>query len=199
MIRRATILFLTFALALCGQPAQKPVWLDAAPHPTFPQWNRVGSSIPKVKKQFGDDLKEFKNRCSASLPQSVTESPETLAVTSRGWTVFKSRSDFHGIVVVSALQDYDGMCRPLGYQDFVFVNGILAGTLSPKSMDSRSDASSVTITFAESGKILSEFNRYTEKDPLCCPSRISEVTYEIQTSGTKPLVVVTNIRTRPSN
>ena len=198
MIHRATILLLTFALALVGQP-QKPMWLDSPVNPAFKQWNHTGGSIPKVKKQFDDDLKEFKNRCSASRPPSVTESPETLAVTSRGWTVFKSRSDFHGIVVVSALQDYDGMCRPIGYQDFVFVNGILAGTLSPKSIDSRSDASSITVTFAESGKILAELNRYTEKDPLCCPSRNSEVTYEIQTSGTKPLVVVTNIRTRPAN
>jgi LppP/LprE lipoprotein len=194
MTRRAAILLVTCALTLMSQTARNTSWLDTKIKP----WNRAGGTIPKVKPAFDSDLKDLKNRCDASR-QRPTDSPEVRAVGGRGWIVFKSQSDFHGIVIVSAQQDYDGMCRPLGYQDFVFVNGVFAGTLSPKAMNAREDGASVSQAFLGDGKISAEFVRYNEKDPLCCPSRISEVTYEIQTSGTKPLVVVTDIRTRPSN
>jgi hypothetical protein len=205
MTRRATLLlrafaFVIFVLAISGQPAEKPLWLDAKPK----QWNRAGGSIPKVKQPFGDaDIKDLKNRCDASRQIPSPDSPEVQTVAGRGWKVFKSQSDFHGIVIVSAQQDYDGMCRPIGYQDFVFVNGVYAGTLSPKSMDARTDGASINASFPgdgkSDGKISAEFVRYAVKDPLCCPSRVSEATYEIQMVGGKPVVVLTNVRTHPTN
>ena len=46
------------------------------------------------------------------------------------------------------------------------------------------------------GKPCCVFDRYTDKDPLCCPSRISEGTFEIRYEGGKPVVMLTGIRTR---
>jgi hypothetical protein len=88
------------------------------------------------------------------------------------------------------------MCRPDSYQDFVFVNGKFAGTLSPILMNARSDGGAVKITFPAAVKILVDFDRYTDKDPLCCPSRISEGTFEIRYEGGKPVVVLSGVRTR---
>ena len=191
-----TTFFVTFVAAISGQPSEKPLWLDTKPK----QWNRAGSSIPKVKKAFGEaDIKDLKNRCDASRQRPNADSPEVRTVAGRGWTVFKSQSDFHGIVIVSAQQDYDGMCRPIGYQDFVFVNGVFAGTLSPKSMNAREDGASINESFPGDGKISVDFVRYAQKDPLCCPSRISEAAFEIQTVGGNPVVVLTNVRTHPAN
>jgi hypothetical protein len=201
MARRAVLLlqttfFVAFVWAVSGQPKEKPIWLDAQRK----QWNRAGASIPKVKPPFAEtDLKELRGRCDASRQRPDSAAPEVRTVASRGWTVFRSQTDFHGLVVVSAQQDYDGMCRPLGYQDFVFVNGVFAGTLSPKAMDARSDGASVTISFPGEGKLSAGFVRYAEKDPLCCPSRISEAAFEIRTVGGKPVVVLMDVRTRPAN
>jgi hypothetical protein len=88
------------------------------------------------------------------------------------------------------------MCRPDLYQDFVFVNGKFAGTISPTLMNARSDGGAVKIAFPAAVKILVEFSRFTDKDPLCCPSRISEGTFEIRYEGGKPVVVLTGVRTR---
>jgi len=123
---------------------------------------------------------------------------EELAVAGRGWMLFGNFHDNSGTVVIGAMANLDGMCRVDMYQDFVFVKGIYAGTLSPKLMNARSDGGSVTIGFSKPGGITARFNRYTEKDPLCCPSRISEATYEIQQTGGKPAVALISVQTRPA-
>jgi hypothetical protein len=65
-------------------------------------------------------------------------SPEELAVASAGWIVFAyflGGNDLSGGGVSE-----DGMCRPYPYQHVVFVQGKFAGTLLPRLMRARSDA-----------------------------------------------------------
>ena len=93
----------------------------------------------------------------------------------------------------------DGMCRPDMYQYFVFVDGVYAGTLSPRLMDSRSDESAVAIRFPAPGKIAADFTRYSEKDPMCCPSRMTELTFEIAREKGKAVVSWIAAKTRPSD
>jgi hypothetical protein len=119
-------------------------------------------------------------------------------VTDAGWLVFKSVQDGHGVTVIGASDDLDGMCRPNLYQDFVFVDGKFAGTISPSLMNARSDGGSRKVSFPARNQILVEFDRYTDKDPLCCPSRISEGTYEVRREAGQPTVTLINVRTRPS-
>ena len=63
------------------------------------------------------------------------------ALVDSGWTLFSGYQAGWDTYVVAALSGYDGMCRPLGYNVFVFVDGQFAGTISPDVMDSRTDGS----------------------------------------------------------
>lgn len=98
-------------------------------------------------------------------------------------------------MVVTGAEILDGMCRPERYQDFVFVNGRYAGTLSPILMNSRSDCAAVAIEFPASNKISAMYRRYDTRDARCCPSHTSRASYEIRYQGTKPLVVMTSVLT----
>jgi len=71
------------------------------------------------------------------------------------------------------------MCRPLTYQEFVFVRGVFAGTLSPGTMDSRADGSLNRVTLQGDRRLVAEYARYTRADALCCPSRTTSVVFEI--------------------
>src|SRR5262245_47920855 len=105
-------------------------WLDSQPK----SWNRPGIPLPRAPKV---DQEHIPPVCKP-LPHR-TGTPEEHAVTDAGWFVFTSLRDSHGITVVGASSDFDGMCRPNQYQDFVFVGGKFAGTLSPILMGARSD------------------------------------------------------------
>ena len=83
----------------------------------------------------------------------------------------------------------DGMCRPWDYQAFVFVKGAFAGTLSPSVMDSRTDGALSEIRFPAPSAIEVVFLRYTDTDPLCCPSRLTTVRYRIGHRPAGPVVV----------
>jgi hypothetical protein len=102
------------------------------------------------------------------------------------------------VTVVGGALGEDGMCRPDPYQHFVFVRGRFAGTLSPRLMRARSDGSLNKADFFGPGKIVADFSRYTGADPLCCPSGISEATYEVREKSGKPLVILVGVRTRSS-
>jgi len=80
------------------------------------------------------------------------------------------------------------MCRPSGYNVFVFVGGRYAGTLSPEPMTSRLDGASGDVRLALP-QVVVEFARYTEKDPLCCPSLRSTVSFRIDRTKTGVVVV----------
>jgi hypothetical protein len=88
-------------------------------------------------------------------------------------------------VVVRGAAGYDGMCRPRQYQDFVFVRGAFAGTLSPQPMDSRTDGAIGRVFLQSDRRVTAEFARYTAKDPLCCPS--SSTTVEFAIEGDPPI------------
>src|SRR5918995_476956 len=67
----------------------------------------------------------------------VARTPETAAdgqVAAAGWTPFGTYIGGWGVQIVRGLTGVDGMCRPLQYQEFVFVDGMFAGTVSPAPM-----------------------------------------------------------------
>jgi heat shock protein HslJ len=95
-----------------------------------------------------------------------------------------------------ALSGFDGMCRPLGFQAFVYWEGRYAGTLSPVPMNSRTDGSLTDIRFMNTAGISADFARYNETDALWCPSRISSVLYNLKLDDS-PTLTPTNITHRP--
>lgn len=89
----------------------------------------------------------------------------------------------------------DGMCRPLGYQAFVFVEGQLAGTLSPQPMNSRTDGDISRIFLTSSSSLWVEYKRYQESDALCCASGMSRVSFKIEPKAAKPLLIPVDVTT----
>jgi len=83
------------------------------------------------------------------------------------------------------------MCRPLGFNGFVFIDGHFAGTLSPVNMNSRSDGVLQTIPTLQLGSPLhATYLRYSDRDPLCCPSLPPvQVTYRIDGAGANQILV----------
>ena len=71
------------------------------------------------------------------------------------------------------------MCRPFQFQAFVFVQGRFAGTLSPGLMDSRSDGALSQVFLYDGESLTAEYQRYAPADPLCCPSRTTNVRFAI--------------------
>ncbi len=133
-----------------------------------------------------------------SLRERKEINVEEKAVSRRGWFVIDSSGFGHGVIIVEGAWDLDGMCRPDQYQEFVFLNGRFVGTLSPLEMNSRADGASSRITMLPSGKIRVEFLRYTDNDPRCCASRISEATFEIRKRKGRNVIVLEGVQTRPA-
>jgi LppP/LprE lipoprotein len=106
------------------------------------------------------------------------------AVRAAGWFLFAdSDQPFADTTIVKGSTAVDGMCRPWGYQFFVFVNGTFAGTLSPVPMNARTDGALVRVEGEGEQQLAAHYSRYAPTDPLCCPSRTSTVTYRVDRSS----------------
>jgi LppP/LprE lipoprotein len=196
MLRYAVlgVAFLLFVTA--SGAAAEAAWLDAPPA----RWNTPGAPVPQASPIHNPDL-----RCRTR--EVVPTTPEQSALADKGWRLndFWPPVSSRGRVLIAALAEYDGMCRPFDYNVFVFSDGQYAGTLSPVNMNSRFDGSlfvRLSRQVAEigpSGTIAAQFIRYADTDPLCCPSRgISRVMYTVQSSASGPVVVPMTITAAPA-
>jgi LppP/LprE lipoprotein len=192
------ILFLALVPTLSpGQDQPAGTWLDSA----LVQWNRAGASIPLpafVGIGRPQDVERNITPEYCKSHERPVRLPEERVVAGAGWLVFASSQGKDGLTVVGGAHSLDGMCRPDPYQYFVFVRGKFAGTLSPGLMRARSNGSVNRVSLAGRGKIVATFSRYTAADPLCCPSRLSEATYEIRQESGQPVAIVVGVRTRPT-
>jgi hypothetical protein len=168
-------------------------WLDD-PSVT---WNTAGMAIPKPIESMPGQRGEVDPRCAQQARPA--ESDEDRAVEGGGWTLFGSYTGGWGVRIVRGLDGYDGMCRPMEFQAFVFVDGKLAGTLSPMPMGSRLDGALTQVTFNGPEGITAGYVRYTEQDALCCPSARSTATYKIERSPAAPVLVRENTTTEPTS
>jgi hypothetical protein len=180
-------------LALAGPAAADGRWIDARP---IANWNRADAAIPKAEKNLL--VGEERQRCRGSIKTELD--PLEKSVEAAGWTVMTDLAaepiDIAGFRVIWGMTGADGMCRPEGYQGFVFVGGHFAGTLSPQPMGARADGTGGPPKAASGGRFDVEFARYTGTEPLCCPSRTSTVRYEVRTEAAGPIVVPVSATTR---
>ena len=186
----ASLATLPFAITVLGQPSSR-TWFERKP---LTNWNKPGASIPKAPAN------NFSNRAECRQQLRNPAIPEERAVKAAGWILFNGRGKTQssgGVVLVKGQEsdNFDGMCRPLGYQQFVFVNGVFAGTISPILMNSRSDGNLFQTDIKTPSRLKALFSRYIPKDPACCASNISEVTYRIDVTNKKPLVVPIQVKT----
>jgi hypothetical protein len=184
----------------CATPSAPPAlprggaWLDQ----TLTPWNERGAKVPAPPAPSPEQPENLA-RCRPVLRGPLT--PAERAVTAAGWWLFASSTRAFGDVsVVAASADWDGMCRPWSYQAFVFVGDRFTGTLSPVLMDARTDGAWQTAKIETPLHLSAQFLRYAREDALCCPSRISEVTYRIDPSMSateNPVLVPLIVDTRP--
>jgi len=158
-------------------------WLD---NPAL-TWNTPNMTMPHPTQNRPGPATEVDTRCTQQARPAETD--EDRAVERAGWTLFASYEGGWGVRIVRGLSGYDGMCRPAEYQAFVFVDGKLAGTLSPTSMLSRTDGALSEIDFYGGDTVMGQYARYAEQDPLCCPSARSYVRYRIDRSGPAPTLI----------
>jgi len=128
-------------------------------------------SAPKGQKNPDPRCREFTREPASAVEKQVR---------AHGWDLVGPTSEGEEIRVIVGTSDYDGMCRPRQYQEFVFARGVFAGTLAPHPMDSRADGALNRATIQTGGRVQAEYSRYGERDPLCCPSRITTVVFEIE-------------------
>jgi heat shock protein HslJ len=152
-------------------------WLDQS-KPTA--WNLAGAGIPRPPKGNGT----FDPRCRALARTPELDTDKQLATL--GWDLIGAYQGGWGILVIQGAAGYDGMCRPLMVQDFVFLRGVFVGTLSPETMDARSDGALSRVAVQGDRRLVAEYARYARTDALCCPSRTSTAVFEI---GPDPTVV----------
>lgn len=152
-------------------------WLDR-PKPSA--WNTPSQAIPAAPKIEGN----ADPRCrDAARPPQLTEDK---LVRDRGWDLVGAFQGGWQMVVIRGAAGYDGMCRPVQYQDFVFVRGAFAGTLSPQPMDSRTDGAIAGVSLQNGTSLTAQYTRYAKSDPLCCPARTTSVVFEV--AGDRPVV-----------
>jgi hypothetical protein len=193
MTRRLTIAacaLLVVVLALASQPvAADGAWLDGPPS----QWNTPGMAIPQSphRPPQGDQ------RCFDALV--VPDTAAKRALVEAGWFLFNAPPrPMPGPEILNGQSGADGMCRPIGYQTFVFVGGVFAGTLSPVLMNSRDEGALVQTSIVSDTQIQAEYVRYTNQDPLCCPSARSTATFAIVRDGAGPVVRLVSVSTQPT-
>jgi hypothetical protein len=117
------------------------LWLNET---TLPSWNSPGAPIPVAP------CMEIDPRCRELARPA--ELDEDKLVQEQGWRLEGPYQGGWGIVVVLGAAGYDGMCRPVQFQAFVFVDGVFAGTLAPEPMNSRTagpTARSLSCSFSE--------------------------------------------------
>ena len=168
-------------------------WLDAE----VPARSHARApGVPPAPRVDGND----DPRCRET--ERPAETAEDRQVTAKGWRLYHEYQGGWNVKVIWALSSYDGMCRPWGYQAFVFVSGVFAGTLSPDAMNSRTDAALSSVQLAPprvAGDLLiATFQRYADSDPLCCPSRRTLVRYRIDRVQGAPVLVPVGATTSPN-
>ena len=145
-------------------------WLDQS-RPV--SWNTPGAAIPGAPKLQGT----VDARCRTTARSPELEADKRL--TEKGWDLIGGYQGGWGLLVIQGTAGYDGMCRPQMYQAFVFLRGVFAGTLSPRTMNARTDGALNRVTLQDSRQLVAEYARYTAADPLCCPSKTTRVVFEI--------------------
>lgn len=158
--------------------AQDTTWLDG----DLASWNTAGMAIPAAPAI--DDNPD--PRCAER--ERPAETAEDDALIAEGWRLFLPYQRGWGVTLISGLAGYDGMCRPLGYQSFVFVDGVFAGTVSPEPMDSRTTGAATDVNLWYADQVSAEYLRYAPDDPLCCASSTDSVNFTIEETPDGPVL-----------
>lgn len=188
---RQTLAAIAFATAVTlplspavAQPATSTPPIEWPDRP-LTNWNQLGGPIPPPATPAPAALA---TRCP---PVQAVTSAAAAALSGAGWLPFLyfDRELVAGDVeVLGGMTGADPICRPMGYNLFVFVGGRFAGTLSPRPMDARADLSSGMVRLLPDEALAVEITRYGPNDPPCCPSARDTVRFAVDRSRQAPVV-----------
>ena len=187
---RTLVVWAFASLTVAEIDAQRlPVgWLDQP----LTSWNKAGGPIPRPPAA-DESVAAVVTRCQLT-PRKSSGAEQSLGAA--GWIPFWNfdqqlvRDD---VEIVGGMRSADGMCRPVGYNLFVFVGSKFAGTLAPMPMTSRLD-SSLGVVRMPLPALTADFARYSSTDALCCPSGHVTVRYRIDRTAAGPVVVPSEVR-----
>jgi hypothetical protein len=186
-VAAAMAIFVTAPSATAGSADQSIAraqdsgsWLDQP----LTNWNQAGMPIPTPVVPTG-----YAPNPSCASTLRWAETPQDQVLVDTGWSLQAVYMGGWGMTSVYGASAYDGMCRPLGYNGFVFVDGVFAGTISPELMDSRTSGAG-TVTGMQNGRVNARYIRYAAADPLCCPSLPAvDITFQVQSTPGGPVLV----------
>ncbi len=179
------------APAAAGRVNSTGGWLDRP----LTNWNRPNGRAPSLPDPADIPDIAAPPACDKQLRRPVTAAERELI--KRGWKLFGAAQAFDATQVAMATTGFDDMCRPLGYQAFVYWEGRYAGTLAPSAMNGRTDGALADVKLVSPTSLIAEFNRYAPGDPACCPSRVATVTYELSRDDA-PVLKATSVAHRPA-
>jgi hypothetical protein len=169
-------------------PQETPdgTWLD-----TRAAWKWSEAELRRGERERGNTRCEALTRPPATPAERILSQAEWMLTGSASITNRKT-----GIEIAYGFRQFDGMCRDLQGQGFVFVNGRAIGTLSPRLTYARSDGHLGEVTVSDSGEVRATFRRYSPKDPLCCPSRESVAFYSVAREGSTYVLKLLRVETK---
>jgi heat shock protein HslJ len=174
---------IALVVVLLAQPTHaQDLWLDRP----LANWNRPSGALPQLPQPStlqGESANV--DRCGQQVRQPANAADRALV--RKGWMLYGPVYSSEFTKIVTALSGFDGMCRPVGHQAFVYWEDRYAGTLSPVPMNSRADGSLTNIHLTNPTRFWAEFARYQDSDALCCPSRVSAVVYSLRRDDTPTL------------
>ena len=180
MRSRRYVIALLVVLALIPRPANSQgSWLDGGQG----DWNTPGMAVPAAPAP----LPAVDPVCQDLVRPE--ETAEDAALGAQGWRLFSAYERGWGITLVGGFLGFDAMCRPVPYQQFVFVDGEFAGTLAPEPMVPRADGALTDAGINAADRVYAVYTRYAPTDPLCCPSGETAVTFSVERTGNGPVVV----------
>lgn len=175
----ANSLIVLLVLLATDAAAQKADWLDRQP---IRNWNSTSNRLPLPDRRHRPQVQHCKQ---TARPTAFAQ--DRLLLNSGMFPVGPAQV-FGSTTVITAAKDFDGMCRPLDFQTFVFQGSKLVGTLSPELMDSRTDGALGHVRLFSATDMEAEYSRYTTSDALCCPSRTQKVRFDISGAGAAALL-----------
>ncbi|MDQ3657539.1 MAG: LppP/LprE family lipoprotein [Chloroflexota bacterium] len=159
-------------------------WLDGLRE----GWNSAGMAVPAAPASVAAEGPHCQD-----LERPV-ETAEDAAVVAQGWRLISAYEHGWGITLIGGFRDFDAMCRPVPYQQFVFVDGVFAGTLAPEPMVPRTDGALVDAGIDTDDRLYAHYVRYAPSDPLCCPSETTAATFSVKRTSGGPVVILDSER-----
>src|SRR5262245_27800411 len=191
-VRSIASFLLTLGIVTVAAPssrAQTPAgWLDRP----LSQWNQSGAALASPASSL-ESSAALARRCGSNAMKGSTAD----ALSKAGWVPFlhQDRSITRDDVeIMGGMSAASAGCEASVFNLFVFVAGNYAGAISPTAMTTARDGVVGAVRLTSADALTAEFARYTPKDTECCPSSRVRVTYRIERSGGRALLVPTDTR-----